>query len=557
MKGPRLQLYVSLNGYLLELATTRFEQALFKSNRVVRLGDIVKLEDSKRVPLNSRDRDARKGPYPYYGATSIMDYVDDYLFDGIRVLLGEDGSVIDESGRPILQYVWGKYWVNNHAHILAAASDYSLEAIYIALQRTPISHIVTGAVQRKISQRNLNKLKLEMPDAKSLEYLQDIFAAYRCNCEENRGLVSLRDALLPKLMSGEIDVSKIDVAQLNSHLAEYSTVLGKLFPLSTLKGTVMENAIQLILAQMQSVLNSPQLKRLKTVLTEILPGGKTIKDDSELLPLFLTAKEVEGCSSKTIEYYRSTLSLMTETLAKPYTQIESDDLRKYLNDYEASRGSSKVTIDNIRCIMSSFFSWLEDEDYIVKSPVRRIHRVKTVQVAKEVLTDEDLETLRNVCGTKRDLAVIDLLVSTGMRIGELVKLNIEDVNLAERECLVMGKGNKQRPVYFDARTKLHLEEYLHARADHAPALFVALDSSARRVTIGNLEQRLRKLGKSAGVCHVHPHKFRRTLATHAIDKGMPIEQVQKLLGHAKIDTTMHYAMVNQNNVKASHRKYLE
>lgn len=217
----KINLNIKLNGYLLELATTRFEQALFKSNRVVRLGDIVKLEDSKRVPLNSRDRDARKGPYPYYGATSIMDYVDDYLFDGIRVLLGEDGSVIDESGRPILQYVWGKYWVNNHAHILATASDYSLEAIYIALQRTPISHIVTGAVQRKISQRNLNKLKLEMPDAKSLEYLQDIFAAYRCNCEENRGLVSLRDALLPKLMSGEIDVSKIDVAQLNSHLAEY------------------------------------------------------------------------------------------------------------------------------------------------------------------------------------------------------------------------------------------------------------------------------------------------------------------------------------------------
>ncbi len=319
----------------------------------------------------------------------------------------------------------------------------------------------------------------------------------------------------------------------------------------------MENAIQLILAQMQSVLNSPQLKRLKTVLTETLPGGKTVKDDSELLPLFLTAKEVEGCSPKTIEYYRSTLSLMTETLAKPYTQIESDDLRKYLNDYESTRGSSKVTIDNIRRIMSSFFSWLEDEDYVVKSPVRRIHRVKTVQVAKDVLTDEDLETLRNACDTKRDLAVIDLLVSTGMRIGELVKLNIEDVNLVERECLVMGKGNKQRPVYFDARTKLHLEEYLQARADHAPALFVALDSSARRVTIGNLEQRLRKLGESAGVCHVHPHKFRRTLATHAIDKGMPIEQVQKLLGHAKIDTTMHYAMVNQNNVKASHRKYLE
>ena len=425
-----------------------------------------------------------------------------------------------------------------------------------------IAHVTgsTGSRQRTQPKATLT-YPMPNPGHDAIEgfcaFADPIYKQIQSNKLESKWLVSLRDALLPKLMSGEIDVSKIDFTQLNSHLAEHSSISGKLFPLSTLKGTVMENAIQLILAQMQSVLNSPQLKRLKTVLTETLPGGKTVKDDSELLPLFLTAKEVEGCSSKTIEYYRSTLSLMTETLAKPYTQIESDDLRKYLNDYEASRGSSKVTIDNIRRIMSSFFSWLEDEDYIVKSPVRRIHRVKTVQVAKEVLTDEDLETLRNTCDTKRDLAVIDLLVSTGMRIGELVKLNIEDVNLAERECLVMGKGNKQRPVYFDARTKLHLEEYLHTRADHAPALFVALDSSARRVTIGNLEQRLRKLGKSAGVCHVHPHKFRRTLATHAIDKGMPIEQVQKLLGHAKIDTTMHYAMVNQNNVKASHRKYLE
>ena len=425
-----------------------------------------------------------------------------------------------------------------------------------------IESLHTGSTgQTELPRDYVKTMRLVLPDDKTLNRFNKIAVPMVelivANQRENKRLEEIRDRLLPKLMSGEIDVSKIDLMQLNSHLAEHSSISGKLFPLSTLKGTAMENAIQLILAQMQSVLNSPQLKRLKTVLTETLPGGKTIKDDSELLPLFLTAKEVEGCSPKTIEYYRSTLSLMTETLAKPYTQIESDDLRKYLNDYEATRGSSKVTIDNIRRIMSSFFSWLEDEDYIVKSPVRRIHRVKTIQVTKDVLTDEDLETLRNVCDTKRDLAVIDLLVSTGMRIGELVKLNIEDVNLAERECLVMGKGNKQRPVYFDARTKLHLEEYLHTRADHAPALFVALDSSARRVTIGNLEQRLRKLGESAGVCHVHPHKFRRTLATHAIDKGMPIEQVQKLLGHAKIDTTMHYAMVNQNNVKASHRKYLE
>lgn len=207
--------------------------------------------------------------------------------------------------------------------------------------------------------------------------------------------------------------------------------------------------------------------------------------------------------------------------------------------------------------MSSFFSWLEDEDYIVKSPVRRIHRVKTAQVAKETLTDEELEALRDVCKNKRDLALVDLLASTGMRIGELVRLDVADVNMQERECIVTGKGNKQRPVYFDARAKLHLTEYLETRADSDPALFVSLDSLASRVTVGGMELRLRNLGKKAGVSRVHPHKFRRTLATHAIDKGMPIEQVQKLLGHTKIESTMHYAMVNQNNVKASHRRYLE
>lgn len=232
-------------------------------------------------------------------------------------------------------------------------------------------------------------------------------------------------------------------------------------------------------------------------------------------------------------------------------------MRQYLNDYESTRCRSKTTIDNIRRIMSSFFSWLEDEDYIIKSPVRRIHRVKTAEVAKVTLNDEELETLRDACKNERDLAVVDLLASTGMRIGELVRLDIDDVNIQERECIVTGKGNKQRPVYFDARAKLHIVKYLESRTDNNPALFVSLGSKASRITIGGMELRLRNIGKRAGVSHVHPHKFRRTLATHAIDKGMPIEQVQKLLGHAKIDTTMHYAMVSQNNVKASHRRYLE
>ena len=318
----------------------------------------------------------------------------------------------------------------------------------------------------------------------------------------------------------------------------------------------METVINAVLAEMQAILKPQQLKHLAETLRRTL-GPKQPESCQDLLALFLTAKEVEGCSPKTIAYYEATLRHMNQSLAKPYSQVESDDLRRYLNDYEATRNTSKVTIDNIRRIMSSFFTWLEDEDYIVKSPVRRIRRVKTAQVAKEVLTDEELEVLRDTCGVKRDLAIIDLLASTGMRIGELVRLNREDVNLHERECLVTGKGNKQRLVYFDARAKLHLTEYLASRSDSSTALFVALDSSARRVTVGGIEIRLRNLGQAAGIHRVHPHKFRRTLATHAIDKGMPIEQVQKLLGHAKIDTTMHYAMVNQNNVKASHRRYLE
>ena len=318
----------------------------------------------------------------------------------------------------------------------------------------------------------------------------------------------------------------------------------------------MEIIINSVLAEMQPILKASQLKRLKDALDRAFEP-KQNETNETLLRTFLTAKEVEGCSAKTLQYYDDTLVRALAMIGKPIGTIESDDLRRYLNDYETTRHTSKVTIDNIRRIMSSFFSWLEDEDYIVKSPVRRIHRVRTAQLAKETLSDEELETLRDACENERDLAVVDLLASTGMRIGELVRLDIADVNLQERECIVTGKGNKQRPVYFDARAKLHLVEYLETRVDNNSALFVSLDSKAKRITVGGVELRLRNLGKKAGVSRVHPHKFRRTLATHAIDKGMPIEQVQKLLGHAKIDTTMHYAMVNQSNVKASHRRYLE
>lgn len=322
----------------------------------------------------------------------------------------------------------------------------------------------------------------------------------------------------------------------------------------------MEIEIDEVLLQMQPALSCYQLKLLEEVLVGAIRREASLDTQDEekhLLELFLTAKEVEGCSANTIEYYGNTLRQMNAAISKPYTQISSDDLRRYLNDYERTRNSSKVTIDNIRRIMSSFFSWLEDEGYVVKSPVRRIHKVKAPIKAKDVISDEDLEALRDACTTKRDLALIDILASTGMRVGELVKLDITDVDLQERECLVTGKGNKQRIVYFDARTKLHLKSYLQERSDSNKALFVGLGANAQRIGIDGVESRVKQIGKLAGVNNIHPHKFRRTLATCAIDKGMPIEQVQKLLGHAKIETTMHYALVDQGNVKSSHRRYLE
>lgn len=314
---------------------------------------------------------------------------------------------------------------------------------------------------------------------------------------------------------------------------------------------------------MLGCINNAQLQKLQQILEHELFDKKIVassniqEDASEdLLEIFLSAKRIEGCSEKSLVYYRNTIQVMLETVAKSVREIETDDLRGYLTDYQKEKNSSKVTIDNIRRILSSFFSWLEDEDYIIKSPVRRIHRVKSATTIKETYSDENLETMRDSCTELRDLALIDILASTAMRIGELVLLNRKDINFEERECVVFGKGSKERMVYFDARTKIHLQEYLNSRTDDNPALFVSLRAPYVRMKIGGIEARLRGMGRNLGIEKVHPHKFRRTLATMAIDKGMPIEQLQQLLGHKRIDTTLQYAMVKQSNVKIAHRKYI-
>ncbi len=397
-------------------------------------------------------------------------------------------------------------------------------------------------------------------------YMMKLFATkvsplYRQIHRNNKEIAELtkqRDELLPLLMNGQASVNYHLSASFLSSLILYRDQ----YKFYDMKETI----IQTVLDGMRAVLTENQLDMLTDVTRkalsecEITPKAteeeQRNKENVELLGAFISSKKVEGCSDKTIHYYKSSIEKLIATVKKNVCDITTNDIRCYLAEQQEQRGLSKVTIDNLRRIYSSFFSWLEDEDYITKSPVRRIHKVRTDALVKEVLTDENIEVLRDSCQELRDIAMIDLLLSTGMRVGELVKINREDIDFQERQCIVFGKGNKEREVYFNARTKIHLKKYLEQRTDTNPALFVSLHEPHTRLTISGVEVRLRQLGKRVNLNKVHPHKFRRTLATMAIDKGMPIEQVQKMLGHVKIDTTLHYAMVNQTNVKIAHRKFL-
>ena len=321
----------------------------------------------------------------------------------------------------------------------------------------------------------------------------------------------------------------------------------------------MEEKLVKIINEMSEYLSIAQMKKLQEVLIKNLSDARPEKEqisNQEYLKMFIEAKQIEGCSARTLQYYQVTIEHLLKNIDTVIRKITTDEIRTYLAEYQQRNNCSKVTVDNVRRNISSFFSWLEEEDYILKSPMRRIHKIKTKQPVKEIISDEMIERLRDNCRCSRDLAMIDLLYSTGIRVGELVGLNISDIDFEERECVVYGKGDKERRVYFDAKAKLHLQNYINSRTDTNPALFVTLDSPYERLKISGVEIRVRELGRKLNIEKIHPHKFRRTMATRAIDKGMPIEQVQKILGHSQIGTTMQYAIVNQNNVKTSHRRYI-
>ena len=305
----------------------------------------------------------------------------------------------------------------------------------------------------------------------------------------------------------------------------------------------MDEKIVKVLNEMSAYLTIEQMRKLQEVIMKTFAENTLEKQNisnEDFMQMFFAAKQIEGCSSRTIKFYKTTLETMFSQIETEVRKITTEEMREYLSEYQKRNNCSNVTIDNVRRNISSFFSWLEEEDYILKSPMKRIHKIKTKKVVKNTISDEAIEKLRDGCKTTRDKAIIDLLYSTGMRVGELVNLNIDDIDLEGRECVVYGKGDKERRVYFDAKSKVHLKEYIDSRADDNPALFVTLNAPFKRLKISGVEIRLRELGREL----------------KAIDKGMPIEQVQKILGHSQIDTTMQYAMVNQNNVKASHQKYI-
>ena len=496
------------------------------------------------------------GPYKFFSCAPEPISSNEYMYDGEVVLVSGNGSYTGRVG-----YFNGKFdlYQRTYACVLKSESDTWMPFYYYTLRYmfqpvfsggkhgSSIPYIVLGDLADFKFAKELTIIN------RFVSIVAPMFNEQFKRLVETEQLIKQRNELLPLLMNGQVSV--------NSDLsASYIIYKNKIIRI------MKENIIQAIVAEMQRDLDCRQMARLKAVLTSELHNVEIIEksdcatqqtqENEHLLNSFISAKKIEGCSDKTLAYYRNTIERLLVTLSLAICHITTTDIRTYLSDYQEEHQSSKVTIDNMRRIFSSFFAWLEDEDYIAKSPVRRIHKVKTDSLVKEVLSDEQLEQLRDSCTTKRDLAIIDFLSSTGIRVGELVKLNREDIDFHERQCVVFGKGNKERIVYFNARTKLHLQQYLNGRTDDNPALFVSLHSPHTRLTISGVEIRIRKLGQSLSMPKVHPHKFRRTLATMAIDKGMPIEQVQRLLGHVRIDTTLHYAIVNQNNVKLAHKKYL-
>lgn len=327
-----------------------------------------------------------------------------------------------------------------------------------------------------------------------------------------------------------------------------------------------DEIVMAILREMAPLLNQGQFDALKETVRAVLSGYEVQQRETSLmrtdqngmnyLQVFLENFRQNGKSEGTIEQYRFHLSRMLSYIGRNVQEIEDDDLIDYMHKYKQLRKVSGRYLNSMRLVFNSFFRWLQRRKIILRNPVDGLEPIKYRQVVKKPLSPEELERVRCACGRERDLAIVEFLYSSAVRVSELTQLNREDIRWESDDVMVLGKGNKEREVYLNARAHYHLKLYLDSRTDDNPALFVSTRAPHERLTKAGVEHIVGEIGRMAGVENVHPHRFRRTAATDLLRMGMPIEQVQELLGHVKIETTRIYCTVTREQVRASHRRYM-
>ena len=327
-----------------------------------------------------------------------------------------------------------------------------------------------------------------------------------------------------------------------------------------------DEIVMRVIQEMTPILNRDQLDSLKETIRAVLCGYDVQRRETavrcvdqngpDYLRTYLETIRQNGKSEGTIDQYRLHIGRMLAYIGKDVQQIEDDDLIDYLHRYKQIRQVSGRYLNNMRLVFNSFFRWLQRRKVILRNPVDGLEPIKYRQTVKKPLSPEELEKVGCAREQERDLAIVEFLYSSAVRVSELTRLNREDIRWKSDDVMVLGKGNKEREVYLNARAHLHLRQYLDSRTDNNPALFVTARAPHERLTRAGVEYIITELGRAAGVENVHPHRFRRTAATDLLRMGMPIEQVQELLGHVKIETTRIYCTVTREQVRASHRRYM-
>lgn len=313
--------------------------------------------------------------------------------------------------------------------------------------------------------------------------------------------------------------------------------------------------VRAVESMMRDHLSSDQMHALRDALeTVFMPSDGGQFDNDRYISMFIDAKRIENLSARTLGFYDSVLRKCIAYIGKPIRFVDANDIRRCLSWAMVERGCSSVTVNNERRVLSTFFQWLEDEDIIRKSPVKRTKALKEEKGDKKPFSDEEIAMMRDVCESARERAIFELLLSSGMRLSELCGLDRKDVDMQNHECEVLGKGRKRRTCYFSAAAKLYMEQYIESRDDDATALFVSANSPHNRLGKSAIERIVRNIGKRAGVANVHPHRFRRTMATNNLRRGMKLEEIQQLLGHSNMDTTLIYAKVDKELLKVNARR---